>query len=368
MASKINDLPVTTPGNESAPGVSADVPLPPNWKENLDDTVVSLVPYKLFPIDVNTLEYETVTELLQPFKIKTAEQIVNPMLWSRFVNTRKDLLLSKKTDDLALVSKLLLNDNKLIMQQAYIALNYDRHEQIVACPYSDNIALLFHCTNNPQNVEKILLEGLDERVGNGGNMGRGIYFAADPRKSATYDGCRGTMFIFMVLLGDCLSVNVNQIGARVKEPDKTQVQRRSVTDLHFDSIVGQPNRFYEYVIYNRYTALLAIFILILGKETFSLLIDTNAVRYTKSVMIRPRLRMHPCQHSIQTQKVKHHRSAGNHMTLPKYQCQYDPLTVMIGHYLRSQFSLKWEFNKLKKRTKLWILCYLLRVKNPSKTN
>jgi hypothetical protein len=42
--------------------------------------------------------------------------------------------------------------------------------------YADNLALLFHCTKRA-NVDDILSQGLDSRLGIGGLLGQGIYFA-----------------------------------------------------------------------------------------------------------------------------------------------------------------------------------------------
>lgn len=230
--------------------------MPPNWDVNLENTILSLAPYKLFPIAADTLEHITIAALLHPLQIGAVEQVVNPMLWSRFVNTRKDMLLSK-SDDLQLLFELSADDKK-ISQHMHIALSFRKDAQVAACPYDDNVAILFHCTRNKENVEAILRQGLDERVGNGGTLGRGIYFAADPCKSLQYDGSGGTIFVFMVLLGDCLSVNRNNIKNFVREPEKVPVQQRNSNDIHFDSIVGQPNGACEYVVYNRYVLHAAI--------------------------------------------------------------------------------------------------------------
>lgn len=142
----------------SSARLSADPPLPPNWKDNLETTIVSLAPYKLFPIDAGTLEFATISALLNPIKVTAVEQIVNPALWSRFVNARKEMLLGK-TDDLPLLSKLLLNDDKKIQLHMHIASSFAADAQVAACPYDDNVALLFHSTRDKKNVDTILLQG-----------------------------------------------------------------------------------------------------------------------------------------------------------------------------------------------------------------
>lgn len=63
------------------------------------------------------------------------------------------------------------------------------------------------------------------------------------------------MFIFMVLLGDCLNVQPQEFKNFVREPEKQPTQQRNCNDFHFDSIVGQPNTATEFVIFNRYTNL-----------------------------------------------------------------------------------------------------------------
>jgi hypothetical protein len=95
--------------------------------------------------------------------------------------------------------------------------------------YSDNLALLFHCTRQTK-IDDILAQGLDSRLGAGGLLGRGMYFAdvlclpltclKDPLKSIQYDAV-GKLLIFLVMLGDCLHV-VSQDGTRVRELEKNQ--------------------------------------------------------------------------------------------------------------------------------------------------
>lgn len=228
--------------------MTVDPPLPPNWNENLEDTINSLQPYKLFPISADSLEYQTLVAMLKPtLNVIDAEQIVNPSLWLRFSNTRKNLLQSK-SDDLMLLSKLSSNE-KEFAHRMHRSLNWEKDPQVAACPYNDNLALLFHCTRSAKNAESILLQGLDERLGAGGLLGKGIYFADDPTKSVNYDGCGGTVFIFLVLLGDCLSVAADQ--SLVKEPDKKREEQRNLDDISYDSIVSRIRNYNEYVVYNR---------------------------------------------------------------------------------------------------------------------
>lgn len=188
--------------------------------------------------------------MLYPTPVARVEQISNPELWQRFVQTRKDMLRSK-TDDMELLSKLGLNENELL-RSAHLSMNFDKNPSLL--PYSDNMVLLFHCTRSQANHKSILSQGLDERLSSvsGGLLGKGIYFADDPNKSIQYDGT-GYIFIFAVLLGDCISVDhLHGKNSFVREPEKAKEQKRNFNDLFFDSIVARPAGFNEYVIYNRY--------------------------------------------------------------------------------------------------------------------
>lgn len=232
---------------------TASPPLPPNWSKNYENTVTSLVTHKLFPVDPNTSEFSTIACLLNSTDI-AVEQIVNPVLWLRFLNTRKDMIKSKSSD-LNLLSQLLLSREEMITSN-YYSQNFVMDPRVASVPYNDNMALLLHCTHKVANIEGILLHGLDDRLGNFGLLGKGIYFTDDHKKAENYDGCDGVIFIFAVLLGDCLHLG-NQsksvISRTIREPEKWAHQRRNINDLFFDSIVARPNTANEYVVYNRYT-------------------------------------------------------------------------------------------------------------------
>lgn len=222
-------------------------PYPPHWQERYKGAVDSLKTYNLFPVGPNTSEYDVIAALLYPTSVSAVEQIVNPSLWSRFVNTRKEMLKTKSNDS-ELLSKLELNDAERMVCYQH-NLNFETDPKVLAVPYNDSMALLFHCTRSAQNVGNILSQGLDERMGVGGLLGRGIYFSDDPQKSMQYDGCDGIIFIFAVLLGDCVASD--EVFSYVREPEKSRSQKRNVNDLFFDSIVGGTGDKNEYVIYNR---------------------------------------------------------------------------------------------------------------------
>lgn len=234
------------------PIMSVLPPRPPKWNELYDDAVASLASYKLFPVDANTAEYTTISNLMHPAVISTVERVVNPILWSRFVNARKEML-KLKSENFQLVCHLGLNDVELKTCHDYSVKFMDKkNSKIASVPYNDHMALLFHCTSNTQNLDAVLSQGLDERLGSqGGLLGRGIYFSDDPQKSFQYDGT-GFILIFGVLLGDCLSLARGQSVKWVREPLKDEEQKRNFSDSSFDSICAQPMNANEFVIYNRY--------------------------------------------------------------------------------------------------------------------
>lgn len=210
---------------------------------------MSLLTFNKYEIKEDTAEYQTISDMLYPIQVKSVKQIVNPDLWDRFVKTRTDMIRSK-TDDLRVLSKLGLSE-KEVMRCAHLSMNFRKDPLVI--PYSDNMVLLYHCTRSQANVKSIMSQGLDERLSSTsvGLLGKGIYFADDPNKSLQYDGT-GCIFIFAVLLGDCISVDhfTNQ-RAFVREPEKVAQQKRNFNDQFFDSIVARPAGHNEYVIYNR---------------------------------------------------------------------------------------------------------------------
>lgn len=212
---------------------------------------MSLLTFKKYDIEPATAEYRTIESMLHPIQVKRIKQIVNPDVWKRFISTRKEMLRSK-TNDLNILSALGL-DERDVMRCTHLVLNQAKDP--LHPPYSDNMALLFHCTKSETNLDSILSQGLDERLSNvlGGRLGKGCYFADDPQKSIQYDGT-GRILIFAVLLGDCISVDHFPFkSVLVREPEKRSMEMRNVKDLFFDSIVGRPAGYNEYVIFNRYT-------------------------------------------------------------------------------------------------------------------
>lgn len=238
------------PATSFTPPISSATPsIPPNWLDHYEDTILSPLTFKKYRIDASTAEYQTIERMLQPIQVNRMEKIVNPDLWKRFINARKEMLRSK-TDDLNLLSELGL-DERDIMRCTHLVLNHKK--STVTVPFSDNMALLFHCTKHASNLNDILSQGLDERLSHvfGGRLGKGIYFADDPQKSLQYDGT-GRIFVFAVLLGDCISVDhFPYKNALVREPEKRSQEMRNLKDHFFDSIVGRPAGHNEYVIYNR---------------------------------------------------------------------------------------------------------------------
>jgi hypothetical protein len=108
---------------------------------------------------------------------------VNLELWRRFTGARKDLL-SLRSENLQLLSQLGLSETE-VHKRAHDRLNFDLNPALASSTYSDNVALLFHGTRG--NVDEILGQGLDERLGGGGTMGRGIYFSGREMGSEEFD-------------------------------------------------------------------------------------------------------------------------------------------------------------------------------------
>lgn len=222
--------------------------MPPNWLRHTHIALSTQLPYHTIQIAPASDEYSVVSSMLDGVHVKSVEQVINFTLWDRFQQRRKEMLKSKSIDA-AELSSIGLNEVEVREVLAY-SRNFTPHIEVAHVPFDHNMALLFHCSSSEENVENILTEGLDERLGNlGGLLGRGIYFADDPMKSMSYDRCNIIM-IFAVLLGDCLSMDDKQVQF-VREPKKRDDQKRHLNDLFFDSIAGKPMNHNEYVIYNR---------------------------------------------------------------------------------------------------------------------
>lgn len=222
-----------------------------------------------------------VSSLLDSVHVESVDQVVNPTLWGKFEQRGKEMLKSKSIDAAAL-SAIGLSEMEVREVLVY-AKKFTPHLEVAHVPFDHNMALLYHCTSEEKNIECILSEGLDERLGNGGYIGKGIYFADNPLKSMYYDGC-GVIFIFAVLLGDCLSLDVNQkSSSTVREPKKHGDQKRHLNDTFFDSIAGKPDGINnEFVIYNRCDILLRLRSFQMNNSHFSIWLctGTSAFRCT----------------------------------------------------------------------------------------
>ncbi|KAJ3229767.1 E3 ubiquitin-protein ligase dtx3l [Chytriomyces hyalinus] len=177
--------------------------------------------------------------------ILSISRIVNPSLEQSFETRRRDLLRRKSRSHRVLKACGMSDEDIAARLQSDYEFD-DAMKRTAPLPeYSDNPALLFHCTKS--NVDDILRQGLDQRLGAGGLLGRGLYFADAVGKSLSYDQ-NSTILVFSVILGDCVFVpGGNQ--TYVREPPKADCQKRNKDDLFFDSIVGRPAAHNEYVIY-----------------------------------------------------------------------------------------------------------------------
>lgn len=195
-------------------------------------------------MDAKSREHAIIAKMLSGVKVRTIERIVNPLLWDKFVKKRIDMI-KTKTNDIKLLAEIGLSQTALRVCEQY-ARGFKLHPKIAKVPYNDNMALLFHCTNNQENVDSICASGLDERIGkNSGLLGRGIYFSDNPMKSMSYDRC-GVIFVFAVLLGDCISLNDAKFQSLVRAPKKCDEQKRNNNDLFFDFVFAHPLGDHEY--------------------------------------------------------------------------------------------------------------------------
>ncbi|KAJ3236324.1 E3 ubiquitin-protein ligase dtx3l [Chytriomyces hyalinus] len=178
--------------------------------------------------------------------IISISRIVNPSLEQSFETRRRDLLRRKSRSHRVLKACGMSDEEIAARLQSDYEFD-DTMKRTAPLPeYSDNPALLFHCTKS--NVDDILRQGLDQRLGAGGLLGRGLYFADAVGKSLNYDQ-NSTILVFSVILGDCVFVPGPGNQASVREPPKADCQKRNKDDLFFDSIVGRPAAHNEYVIY-----------------------------------------------------------------------------------------------------------------------
>ncbi|KAJ6618456.1 hypothetical protein Bhyg_17983, partial [Pseudolycoriella hygida] len=158
------------------PTTTAEIPMPPNWHDNYEDAIMSIDTFQKYDVESSTQHFQTLESMLHPLQVKSVSQIVNPDLWKRFINTRKEMLRSKSSDPNILTQLDL--DERDVLRYTNLALSQAKDSSSLP-PYSDNMALLFHCTKNKSNLNSILSQGLDERLSNvfGGRLGKGIYFA-----------------------------------------------------------------------------------------------------------------------------------------------------------------------------------------------
>ncbi|KAL4222467.1 hypothetical protein ACF0H5_018507 [Mactra antiquata] len=125
--------------------------------------------------------------------------------------------------------------------------------------YSPNVRYLYHGTN----VEKgrICEEGLDQRLSRMGYFGKGIYFSDTPLKCVHYSNDPGTknpeeayILKCRVILGDAKIYAQGCYDTRLRrEPEKPD---QSDGWRYFDSVVGCPKDYNEYVVYENRRAMI----------------------------------------------------------------------------------------------------------------
>ncbi|KAJ3130310.1 E3 ubiquitin-protein ligase dtx3l [Physocladia obscura] len=214
-------------------------PVPPDYNDSMADAHAHpSLPYIRKCVSTQSAEFKVISRLLQESGVQQKiqiDRIANPTLYSQFCARRVELLKIKSRDEVTLQAC------GLSPEEISFRLG---HASATIPEYSDNCALLFHCTKT--NVDAVLREGLDNRKANMGSLGSGIYFSDNAAFSMQYDSFQ-TVLIFQVLLGDCLNIHANRtLRAATREPEKNATQKRSKYDLFFDSI-AVPS---QYVIFN----------------------------------------------------------------------------------------------------------------------
>lgn len=227
----------------------SDIPRPPGWTLNLEKAAEKQYNRALLEVDPKSREHAMIIKMLSGTKVRTVERIVNPLLWDKFDKKRIEMI-KTNTNDFKLLTKMGLPKESIRVCEQF-SRGFKLHPKIANVPYNDNMALLFHCTNSQENIDSICASGLDERIGkSSGLLGKGIYFSDNPKKSMSYDRC-GVIFVFAVLLGDCISLNDASFKGLVREPKKYDEQKRNNNDLFFDSVFAHPAGDHEFVIYDR---------------------------------------------------------------------------------------------------------------------
>ncbi|KAJ3356062.1 E3 ubiquitin-protein ligase dtx3l [Entophlyctis luteolus] len=212
------------------------IPTPPNYETSIKAAFQdSTLSYSRHPLNEATAEFTILMDLMDAHHIQnglTVSRIANPVLYSQFCARRAELI-KLKCRDSSILQSVGLTEEEISL--------WTSSQTLKELPeYSDNCALLFHCTKTDLNA--VLSEGLDNRKAAQGSLGPGIYFSASPGYSLRYDRF-STIIVFMVLLGDCLNVTQHQSP---REPEKAPSQRRNKFDMFFDSICSND----QYVIFN----------------------------------------------------------------------------------------------------------------------
>jgi hypothetical protein len=136
-------------------------------------------------LDPSSREFQHIMELAgsdSPVAYSSIERVVNPTLLRRFDNARKERIMRKSGDvvllngmtRIAIILALGCSSEQIDARLTSNLINGLNNDTIPE--YADNLALLFHCTKRA-NVDDILSQGLDSRLGAGGLLGQGIYFA-----------------------------------------------------------------------------------------------------------------------------------------------------------------------------------------------
>ncbi|KAI9339341.1 hypothetical protein BDR26DRAFT_975223 [Obelidium mucronatum] len=236
------------------PPAASTFALHPDHLASLDRALAYPEPFLRELVAPESAEFEfLVAELLAPIlgqlQFFTIERVTNAGLLAQFEARRRQLRVLKTRSAQTLGECGLAARQAALMLAAHAAFDakHQRAPCSAGCDFADNCALLFHGSRGA--AESVLADGLDARLASAtGLHGAGLYFADDPRKALAYVRGKATLFVCLVLLGDC--VFSRPTPGRAREPRKA-LPGRTCGDRCFDSVAWAAAAGYpEYVVYN----------------------------------------------------------------------------------------------------------------------
>eukprot|EP00899_Mesostigma_viride_P005221 jgi/Mesvir1/146/Mv13511-RA.3 len=197
---------------------------PPAWwwddsnRPHMWTTVDSSLPFECISLAKNSTEHQYWSGRMEMFglDVTAVTRIQNPRLWEKYVMERRHMLQDKVGKE-------------------------GQGGKTNLPLFSFHESLLYHCSKEPDHT-KICRQGLDLRRAGRGTFGAGIYLTDDPRKAMVYSNNTGKIYVCAALLGDVLAVPARTYSDAAPwrmEPEKAIEDQRTLTDKHFDSLVGR---------------------------------------------------------------------------------------------------------------------------------